>query len=317
MALALTAAVAVALVMGARAYGDAWAIPAGRVLAVVIAAGFVVEQITYALRDQWTAKYNLPLQLTDAVTLTAIAALWRPDRRLLVELVYFWAFSASLQAVVTPDLNQAFPDILYFTYFATHSGAIAAAALLVFGMRRTPRPGAVWRGVRRDRRLRVPGRRRHPHHRRQLHVPAAQAGSRLAPGPHGPMAALHPRRRPARAGHVHRTGRAGTPDRATRQPQHSTLSVASMGRAAPPPAATARRGGAAPTTRAEPLPGSPADRRGPHAHRSDATTSRTSDVARSTSLTNATTTRSTFLPTRVRLRYLRYLSLYALRATAP
>jgi hypothetical integral membrane protein (TIGR02206 family) len=144
MALTLTAAVAVALVMGARAYGDAWAIPAGRVLAVVIAAGFVVEQITYALRDQWTAKYNLPLQLTDAVTLTAIAALWRPDRRLLVELVYFWAFSASLQAIVTPDLNQAFPDILYFTYFATHSGAIAAAALLVFGMRRTPRPGAVW-----------------------------------------------------------------------------------------------------------------------------------------------------------------------------
>jgi hypothetical integral membrane protein (TIGR02206 family) len=144
-ALGFTAVVAAALVVGARAYGDAWSVPAGRALGVVIAAGFLCEQITYALRGDWTAKYNLPLQLTDAVTLVSIAALWRPDRRLLVELVYFWAFSASLQAIVTPDLNQAFPDVLCFTYFATHSGAIAAAALLVFGTRRTPRPRAVWR----------------------------------------------------------------------------------------------------------------------------------------------------------------------------
>ncbi len=144
-ALSVTVIAAAALVAGARAYGDPWSLPVGRALAVVIAAGFVSEQITYALRGDWSAKYNLPLQLTDAVTLTAIAALWRPDRMLLVELVYFWAFSASLQATVTPDLNQAFPDVLFFTYFATHSGAIAAAALLVFGARRTPRHGAVWR----------------------------------------------------------------------------------------------------------------------------------------------------------------------------
>jgi hypothetical integral membrane protein (TIGR02206 family) len=62
-----------------------------------------------------------------------------------VELVYFWALSASLQAVLTPDLGQSFPDVLFFTYFATHSGAIAAACLLVFGARHPPRPGAVWR----------------------------------------------------------------------------------------------------------------------------------------------------------------------------
>jgi hypothetical integral membrane protein (TIGR02206 family) len=144
-ALGVTAVVAAALVVGARAYGDAWSVPVGRALAVVIAAGFVCEQVTYALRGEWTAKYNLPLQLTDAVTLTSIAALWRPHRRLLVELVYFWAFTASVQAVLTPDLNQAFPDVLFFTYFATHSGAIAAAALLVFGTGRAPRPGAIAR----------------------------------------------------------------------------------------------------------------------------------------------------------------------------
>jgi hypothetical integral membrane protein (TIGR02206 family) len=144
-AIAATAIAAALLVAGARRGGDAFAVPAGRVLALVILGGFVCEQLTYALRGTWTAEVNLPLQLTDAVTLAAVAALWRPDTALLVELVYFWALSASLQAVVTPDLGHAFPDVLFFTYFATHSGAIATAFLLVFGTRRAPRPGALRR----------------------------------------------------------------------------------------------------------------------------------------------------------------------------
>lgn len=121
------------------------AVPVARILALCVLAAFVAEQLAYALRGDWTLRVNLPFQLTDAVTLVAVAALWRPQVALLVELLYFWALSASLQALVTPDLGQPFPDVLYFTYFATHAGAILAACLLVFGCRRLPRPGAVWR----------------------------------------------------------------------------------------------------------------------------------------------------------------------------
>jgi hypothetical integral membrane protein (TIGR02206 family) len=137
-AVVATAVVAALLVAGARRWGEAWANPIGRALAIVILGGFVGEQLTYAVRGDWTVRVNLPLQLTDAVTLASIAALWRPGSALLVEVVYFWAFSASLQAVLTPDLEQSFPDVLFFTYFATHSGAVAAASLLVFGAHRTP-----------------------------------------------------------------------------------------------------------------------------------------------------------------------------------
>jgi len=144
-ALLCTAAIAALLVGGARRRGDAWALPVGRGLAVVILAAYAGEHLTYALRGEWTTRVNLPLHLTDVVTLVSIAALWRPQRALLVELVYFWALSASLLAVLTPDLGQGFPDVLFFTYFATHSGAVAAACLLVIGSRRTPRPGSVRR----------------------------------------------------------------------------------------------------------------------------------------------------------------------------
>jgi hypothetical integral membrane protein (TIGR02206 family) len=144
-ALVATVVVAALLVAGARRWGDVWTLRAGRCLAVVILAGYVCEQVTYALRGEWTARVNLPLHLTDAVTLASVAALWRPDAAVLVELVYFWALTASLQAILTPDLGQPFPDLLFFTYFVTHAGAVAAACLLVFGARLPPRPGAVRR----------------------------------------------------------------------------------------------------------------------------------------------------------------------------
>jgi hypothetical integral membrane protein (TIGR02206 family) len=143
-ALAITVVVPVLLVIAVRRRPKL-AVGIGRGLAVLILAGFACEQITYAARGEWTAKLNLPLQLTDAVTLVSVVALLGIGSALLVELVYFWALTASVQAVLTPDLMQSFPDVLFFTYFATHSGAIAAACLLVFGERRAPRPGAVWR----------------------------------------------------------------------------------------------------------------------------------------------------------------------------
>lgn len=142
-ALAATVAAASLLVVAARSRGDAWAARAARALAIVILAAFAVEHATYAARGEWEVEVNLPLHLTDAVTFASVAALWDPRRTLLVELTYFWALSASLQAVLTPDLGESFPDPLFLTYFVTHSGAIAAACLLVFGMRVEPRPGAV------------------------------------------------------------------------------------------------------------------------------------------------------------------------------
>jgi hypothetical integral membrane protein (TIGR02206 family) len=92
----------------------------------------------------WSAQYTLPLQLTDVVSVVAIAALLT-KRRLLVELTYFWAFTASLQATLTPDLALSFPSVYYFTYFTYHVGAIVAASYLVFGCRLYPRRGAIWR----------------------------------------------------------------------------------------------------------------------------------------------------------------------------
>lgn len=142
--LALTAALATLSVLLSRGHESARLVVLARVLAIGIFGCYVAEHLAFAVRGTWTLERNLPLHLTDAVTLVCVAALWSP-RPLLVELLYFWALSASLQAVLTPDLRRGFPSIFFVTYFITHCGAIVAACFLVFGRRRLPRRGAVWR----------------------------------------------------------------------------------------------------------------------------------------------------------------------------
>jgi hypothetical integral membrane protein (TIGR02206 family) len=115
-----------------------------RVLALLILAAWVGEYVADAVLGSWSVKNSLPLQLTDAVSLASILALWT-HRPPLVELAYMWTLTASLQAVLTPDLGQSFPSVFYFTYFTYHVGVIVAAAFLVYGFRIYPRPGAAWR----------------------------------------------------------------------------------------------------------------------------------------------------------------------------
>ena len=86
----------------------------------------------------------LPLQLCDVAILIACAALWT-RRQVLVEVTYFWALAGTIQALLTPDLPQHFPTYPYIQYYVAHGGVVAAALVLVVGLRRHPRPWAVVR----------------------------------------------------------------------------------------------------------------------------------------------------------------------------
>ena len=141
------AAVGVTVAAGAAAVPAArrWPVRTSRALALLIAATYAVEHASFVVRGTWSLDFNLPLHLTDVVTIVSVLALWTA-RPLLVELTWFWGLTASLQAVLTPDLGGVeFPELLYWTFFITHSGAVVAALVLVVGRRIVPRPGAVRR----------------------------------------------------------------------------------------------------------------------------------------------------------------------------
>lgn len=143
-ALVVLTTVALASIWAPQRHPGRWVSMYARTLALLIAAAWVGEYVADVINGIWTVKYDLPLQLTDAVSLVAIVALLT-RRQLAVELLFFWALTASLQATLTPDLGQTFPSIYFFTYFTYHVGAIAAACLLVFGCHIYPRARAAWR----------------------------------------------------------------------------------------------------------------------------------------------------------------------------
>ena len=143
-ALSAIAALCAAMLCLARARPGGWLVPASRAIAILVLAAYVTDHAVAAARGIWTVRLYLPLHLSDAATLVAVAALWSA-RPALVELTWFWGLTGALQAALTPDLGHEFPDVLYLTYFATHGGVVLAALLLVAGRGIVPRPGAAVR----------------------------------------------------------------------------------------------------------------------------------------------------------------------------
>lgn len=145
-ALAVTAAVCTALPLTARASPGPWTNVVSRGLGLLLLGAFVAYPLVIGLRGDYELDFDLPLHLTDAVTVIAALALWS-RRPLLFELTYFWGLTASVQAVLTPALSEddGPSTFLFWNYFITHSGVVLAALFLAVGLGLTPRRGAVWR----------------------------------------------------------------------------------------------------------------------------------------------------------------------------
>jgi hypothetical integral membrane protein (TIGR02206 family) len=145
IALALTGLLGAGLVHLVRRLPAA-ARPLRIALALVISALVGFELWTAAEEGWLTWKTVLPLELCDAALVLCVITLLLP-RPAAAELVYFWAGSGSLLAMLTPDLQQGFPRWEFVVFFGLHGLVLAAALLLVFGLGLHPRAGAPWRAL--------------------------------------------------------------------------------------------------------------------------------------------------------------------------
>ncbi len=142
--LAITAAVTATLVVAARLRPGPWTVVACRILAVVILANEAAWWVWLGAQGTWSLSYALPLQLCDVAAVVSAAALWL-RKPLLVELTYFWGLAGTANGLITPDITDHFPSFLFMQYFIGHGTIVAAALLLVIGLRMAPREGAVMR----------------------------------------------------------------------------------------------------------------------------------------------------------------------------
>ena len=110
-----------------------------------LAAGIVVLvafELSVGAREGWLGwTALLPFELCDAALVLAVATLVVP-RRAMAEVVYFWAGSVTLLAMLTPELPWNFPRWEFVVFFGLHGLVLVAALVLVFGLGLRPRPGA-------------------------------------------------------------------------------------------------------------------------------------------------------------------------------
>jgi len=76
---------------------------------------------------------SLPLQLCDFAWVVTVWALWT-HHPVPVALTYYWGLTLTVQGVLTPSLNEAFPDPGYLAFWGMHLMIVWAAAYLTFGL---------------------------------------------------------------------------------------------------------------------------------------------------------------------------------------
>ena len=101
-----------------------------RLLAGLLLFNYVGYEIYLAATEGLAWQKALPFQLCDWAMVAIMVALLTGRERWL-EVAYFWGIGGTLQAILTPDLKYAFPDIRFLTFFIAHSGIVVAIAFMM------------------------------------------------------------------------------------------------------------------------------------------------------------------------------------------
>jgi hypothetical integral membrane protein (TIGR02206 family) len=115
-----------------------------RLLAVLLLVNYLGYEIYLASTVGLTWEKALPFQLCDWAMFAIIVALLTGRERWL-EVAYFWGIGGTAQAIITPDLKYAFPDIRFLSFFVGHSGIVVAIAFVMIMRKFRPHFRSIWR----------------------------------------------------------------------------------------------------------------------------------------------------------------------------
>ena len=141
VALALTIALPIALSVLVKATNSS---VITNVVCYFLAATLIVNEVghwvyraaTVQSVNDFVQSY-LPLHMCGVTVFIVIFTLLRRNQAL-YEIAYFWGIVATLNAVLTPQLEVGFPHYRFFQYFIVHSGIVASVLFMTWGLRMRP-----------------------------------------------------------------------------------------------------------------------------------------------------------------------------------
>lgn len=114
-----------------------------KAFAILIPVFTVPMQVLQLLPGDFGIGTSLPLQVCDLSWMVASYALFTGDRRA-NQVLYYWGLTLVTQAILTPSLEEAFPDPRWWMFWGMHFLTVWAAVYTTFG--RGIRP--TWPGFR-------------------------------------------------------------------------------------------------------------------------------------------------------------------------
>lgn len=115
-----------------------------RVIALLLGINYVGYAIYLWMIGEASWEKTLPLQLCDWA-MAAIIVAFLTGRERWLEVAYFWGIGGTVQAILTPDLRYAFPDIRFMSFFVGHSGIVIGIAFLMIVRGFRPHFSSIWR----------------------------------------------------------------------------------------------------------------------------------------------------------------------------
>ncbi len=89
----------------------------------------------------------LPLHICAVLQYVCAYALWKRSQGA-YEIAYFWGMGGTLQALLTPEMNSAFPHYTYFSHFVPHGAILVAVLYATFALEMRPYPISILRALR-------------------------------------------------------------------------------------------------------------------------------------------------------------------------
>lgn len=139
----LTVAVSIALAFFSKNYlSERRQIQLGRTMTLILATAVVGWILIRMARGEFDYKTDLPFDVCNMTALLLPFLMWQPRHRV-HEILYFWIFGGTLQAILTPHLFEGFPHFTFVKYWLVHGGLIVFAVYATVVFRLFP----TWRSL--------------------------------------------------------------------------------------------------------------------------------------------------------------------------
>ena len=115
-----------------------------RGMAVTISFWTLANILILIWLGDFNYKVDLPFDLCNIMGLLLPFVMWKPSYRV-HEVIYFWIFAGTLQAIITPYLYHNFPNFVFIKYWVVHAGLVVFAVYVTSVFNLKPTLKSIWR----------------------------------------------------------------------------------------------------------------------------------------------------------------------------